>query len=209
MVNRQKCKLRSFFLEKAKKSFPQKGSLQLSQRKFSKNLLLLLKTFDWKPVKTTALFHPFETEPDLSSLQKNFSNMKWVYPSIDKGGSYSFVYKEKSSAFKKSKGFLQLTSGKKCPIRHIHVFLVPGVAFDRNLNRLGRGRGFYDKVLSQSEESIKIGVSWSCQISPDLLPCDEWDIPMDILLTEKWMVYSKNFFKKNAVKKNDEKVFRK
>ena len=36
-------------------------------------------------------------------------------------------------------------------LNKIDVILVPGVAFDRTLNRLGRGKGFYDKILSQTK----------------------------------------------------------
>ena len=48
-------------------------------------------------------------------------------------------------------------------LNKIDVILVPGVAFDRTLNRLGRGKGFYDKILSQTK-ACKIGICFDFQL---------------------------------------------
>ena len=58
--------------------------------------------------------------------------------------------------------------------------IVPGMAFDRDCNRLGRGRGFYDRMLRRCRDSIKIGVALSCQLV-DVVPTDIHDIAMDHL----------------------------
>mgnify|MGYP003384274656 CR=1 FL=1 len=64
------------------------------------------------------------------------------------------------------------------------VILVPLVAFDRRLNRLGQGAGHYDRALSIIDNVIAIGVAWSVQ-EADLVPADPWDIPLSAILTEK------------------------
>ena len=64
------------------------------------------------------------------------------------------------------------------------IILVPLVAFDRNLNRLGQGAGHYDRALSLLEDAIAIGIAWSAQ-EQDLLVSDIWDVPLDAILTEK------------------------
>jgi 5-formyltetrahydrofolate cyclo-ligase len=64
------------------------------------------------------------------------------------------------------------------------IILVPLIAFDRKLSRLGQGAGHYDRALSQMENSIAIGVAWSVQESASLIT-DPWDIPLDAVLTEK------------------------
>lgn len=67
------------------------------------------------------------------------------------------------------------------------VILVPLVAFDRRLNRLGQGAGHYDRALSVLMDAVSIGVAWSVQ-EADMLPVDPWDIPLSAILTEKeWM----------------------
>ena len=67
------------------------------------------------------------------------------------------------------------------------VLLVPLVAFDSRLMRLGQGAGHYDRALSLLDKAIAIGVAWSVQHAPSLIT-DPWDVPMDAVLTEKsWM----------------------
>ena len=64
----------------------------------------------------------------------------------------------------------------------IDLIIVPAVAFDFNKNRLGRGKGFYDRLLSEATNAIKIGVGYDFQIF-ETIPTEPHDIPMDIVLT--------------------------
>jgi len=56
--------------------------------------------------------------------------------------------------------------------------LVPGRAFTKDGKRIGRGSGYYDKLLSKDPHLQTIGVCFNCQIFEDL-PQDEWDQKMD------------------------------
>jgi 5-formyltetrahydrofolate cyclo-ligase len=64
------------------------------------------------------------------------------------------------------------------------IALVPLVAFDARLMRLGQGAGHYDRALSLLDNVIAVGLAWSVQTAPALLS-DPWDIPMDAILTEQ------------------------
>jgi 5-formyltetrahydrofolate cyclo-ligase len=67
------------------------------------------------------------------------------------------------------------------------VILVPMVAFDSRLMRLGQGAGHYDRALSVLPDHVAVGVAWSVQHAP-AIEADPWDVPMDAILTEKsWM----------------------
>jgi len=72
-----------------------------------------------------------------------------------------------------------------------HV-LVPGRAFDRNGDRLGRGNGGYDfwieKQRAEKEETIFIGCSLECQLVPDV-PTDDHDQRMDIVVTAREIIH--------------------
>ncbi|MDR0710723.1 MAG: 5-formyltetrahydrofolate cyclo-ligase [Prevotellaceae bacterium] len=59
----------------------------------------------------------------------------------------------------------------------IDAAIIPGVAFDRHNNRLGRGKGYYDKLLS-AIATHKIGVCFGCQLL-ELVPHDAHDVKMD------------------------------
>jgi 5-formyltetrahydrofolate cyclo-ligase len=64
------------------------------------------------------------------------------------------------------------------------VAIVPLIAFDKNLFRLGLGAGHYDRALSIMDSTIAVGLAWSVQSAP-ALRTDPWDIPMDAILTEQ------------------------
>ena len=60
--------------------------------------------------------------------------------------------------------------------------IVPAVAYDRRRNRLGRGKGFYDRLL-QSTRATKIGIGYSFQLV-DEIPVEPHDVPMDFVITQ-------------------------
>ncbi len=61
------------------------------------------------------------------------------------------------------------------------LVIVPGVAFDSRCNRMGRGRGFYDRMLNNAH-SYTIGVALSCQMV-ERVPCEPHDRPLDAVVT--------------------------
>jgi 5-formyltetrahydrofolate cyclo-ligase len=64
------------------------------------------------------------------------------------------------------------------------IVLVPLIAFDGRLMRLGQGAGHYDRALSILDGAIAVGLAWSMQMAPALIT-DPWDVPMDAILTEQ------------------------
>jgi 5-formyltetrahydrofolate cyclo-ligase len=70
------------------------------------------------------------------------------------------------------------------------IVLVPLLAFDAAMNRMGQGAGFYDRALSLLPDAVTIGIAWSVQ-QLDRVPTDPWDVPLDAILTERsWIVPS-------------------
>lgn len=67
-------------------------------------------------------------------------------------------------------------------LNEIDVVLVPGVAFDRCGHRLGRGKGYYDKILRLTS-ACKIGICFGFQLL-DEVPVEEHDIQMDCVVTD-------------------------
>jgi 5-formyltetrahydrofolate cyclo-ligase len=61
---------------------------------------------------------------------------------------------------------------------------VPGLAFNRQGDRLGYGGGYYDKLLAIMPKAIRVGVAFSTQMSSDI-PLEHHDLRMDMLITEK------------------------
>jgi 5-formyltetrahydrofolate cyclo-ligase len=64
------------------------------------------------------------------------------------------------------------------------LVIVPGVAFDKNLNRLGYGRGFYDRYLTAHSDLFSVGICYDCQMY-DELPHDEGDVRLKLLISNE------------------------
>lgn len=64
----------------------------------------------------------------------------------------------------------------------IDVVVVPGMAFDKNGNRLGRGKGYYDRFLEKVDNAYKIGICFPFQLL-EAVPADAHDIKMDIVIS--------------------------
>ncbi len=69
----------------------------------------------------------------------------------------------------------------------IEVALVPGLAFDLQGNRLGRGGGHYDRTLARLPKALKIGLAFDFQVV-ERLPVEARDIPVDLVVTETRMI---------------------
>jgi 5-formyltetrahydrofolate cyclo-ligase len=68
------------------------------------------------------------------------------------------------------------------------VLFVPGVAFDRSGNRLGRGHGWYDRVLARFQgRAIAVGLAYAFQLVEDL-PTDDWDRKVQFIVTENGII---------------------
>lgn len=68
------------------------------------------------------------------------------------------------------------------------VIIVPGSVFDINKNRMGYGAGYYDKFLKDTKkECHKIGICYDFQVIENI-PYDEFDVPLDLIVTEKRII---------------------
>lgn len=67
-------------------------------------------------------------------------------------------------------------------VREIDLIIVPGVGYDPDGNRVGRGKGYYDRLLSESR-ATKIGVAYDFQVV-DSIDCEPHDIGVDIVITD-------------------------
>lgn len=79
-------------------------------------------------------------------------------------------------------GILEPTGKLFTDYEKIDVAVVPGMAFDKEGHRLGRGKGYYDRFLRLLPKTYKIGICFSWQLV-DNVPTDEHDILMDQIMT--------------------------
>ena len=85
---------------------------------------------------------------------------------------------------------MEYLSQKKKNIVYPDILLIPLVAFDKNLNRLGYGGGYYDRLiikLSKKKKIIKIGLALSVQ-KIDKVPINVYDQKLDYIVTNKYIL---------------------
>ena len=79
-------------------------------------------------------------------------------------------------------GILEPPADAPAPPGGWDLILIPGLAFDRNGGRLGRGRGYYDRFLSLHHGILRVGVCFDEQLVPSV-PCEAHDLRLHALIT--------------------------
>ena len=127
------------------------------------------------------LYNCIDNEVDVSFLQDE--KKTFLYPRVE--GDIMVAVNPK--AFKKGAFGINEPVGEQFDGK-IDAAIIPMCAFDNKLNRLGFGKGFYDKFL-MNRDCLKIGVAFDCQKTTDIIE-KETDVKMDIIVTEKEIIRS-------------------
>ena len=93
-------------------------------------------------------------------------------------------------------GIMEPTGEVYTDYEQIEVGIIPGMAFDQEGHRLGRGKGYYDRFLSRVPCLYKIGLCFSWQLL-DHVPTDEHDIIMDEVVVWEWGMRNEEWGMKN------------
>lgn len=86
---------------------------------------------------------------------------------------------------------IQEPTGESIDPRCLDLIIVPAVALDSHCNRLGRGKGFYDRLLNSSK-AFTIGVALDVQFI-DQVPVDEHDVPLCGVVTPSHVSFRKSY----------------
>lgn len=151
----------------------------------SKIIQQILSLNQYKNSKTIALYTANGSEVDLKRLIINAITHKEVL--IPVTNSHIEFYK-----FTTFEDLKPAKYGILEPVTRFHpsadpdFIIIPGIAFDNNRNRLGYGKGYYDKYLKNSK-AFRVGVCFDCQIASSI-PEESHDVRMDIVITEKRII---------------------
>lgn len=148
-----------------------------------------------------AIYRSLENEADTKFLFQNaFASGKKVAAPIMEGEDLHLVYVDDNTAYTKGLfGVQEPIEGNQA--LQVQVIIVPMVAFDKKGNRLGHGKGCFDKFLSD-KKIIKIGIAFACQELP-ALTVSPLDVKMDIIITEEGIVYRNIDIYKQIPNKNE------
>ncbi len=84
-------------------------------------------------------------------------------------------------------GYMEPKKDKIQPIleENIDMTVVPGLAFDEKMNRIGFGKGYYDRYLAKTKkESKNIAIAYDYQVLEEI-PSEDFDVKMDYIITEE------------------------
>ena len=142
-------------------------------------------------------FQALRSEPDPSLIVQKHQHRIWAYPRIN-GDHLEFYRAESPDQFEQGQlGILQPKADEqhKVLLNQVQAVLVPAVAFDLNGQRLGRGKGHYDRVLAMMPKALRIGVAFNCQLSFQPLPTEAHDQKMHFIVTEEliWCPHWENW----------------
>lgn len=132
-------------------------------------------------------FASFKNEPDILPLaEKILTKREIFFPKIldSKSGKMEAVRVQSLGELKPLDfGILAPESNNIFPPEDLDLILVPALAVDVLGNRIGFGRGFYDRFLERTS-AISMGVVFDFQIFPQI-PTEKWDKKMDGFVSEK------------------------
>lgn len=148
---------------------------------------VLSALFTWLSARlpgTASAYLAMGGEVDVAPLFDRLPGWRWVLPRVEDDGQLTFRDRSVRREMHRWGMEQPLGQGPVTPIPEIDVFLVPGLAFDLSGRRLGRGGGFYDRVLAARRgDSVAIGVTWSDGLLADL-PAEAHDQEVDLVFTE-------------------------
>src|SRR4029434_4879696 len=140
----------------------------------------------WRRSTIVAIFAPMEHEPDIELLWKHAEGKTMCYPTIRQGGLDFIGVACPESVTIGQFGFREpvFDQARVIPPDTFDLVLVPGAAFTANGDRLGRGGGFYDRLLSSPGfRAFKVGVCFDRQVL-DEVPVEAHDQRVHRVVTE-------------------------
>lgn len=142
----------------------------------------LEKTAAFLMADNVLMYHSLPDELSTHAFLKKWGGRKHFYlPRVNGVNLDILPYDE--SRLELGSFHIEEPTGENCvDPSQIELMIVPAVAYDRKGNRLGRGKGFYDRLLGDVT-ATKIGVGYEFQLL-DELPAESHDVPMDMIITQ-------------------------
>lgn len=134
--------------------------------------------------KKILAFWSLDDEINTHAFVQKWASTKEVYLPVVKGDNLELVRFEGVEKMKPEPifGILEPSSSQLASPSEIDLIIVPGLAFDYKCNRLGRGKGYYDRLLKETA-AVKVGVGFDFQLFAEV-PVESYDVALDMIVTE-------------------------
>lgn len=143
--------------------------------------------------RSVALYSPIQNEVGTDEIRDHaFKEGKKVFfPRVGQTNTLKLIQVGSRAELKVGPlGILEPTGEKQLSDRDVDglVVFVPGVVFDSKGNRLGRGRGWYDRVLRRLDgKATTVALAYEFQVVDDV-PAEEWDQKVHYVVTESKVI---------------------
>ena len=136
----------------------------------------------FREAKTVLLYYPIHNEVDLRPLLTKYKGQKiFLLPVTHR---HSMEVRPYDGEDMMRRGRLGVPEPQTFTYRgHIDLIIVPGVVFDQNRHRIGRGGGYYDRFLRKQFTAKKVGVCYSFQLKKHTIPHSWRDQKLDRIIT--------------------------
>jgi len=140
----------------------------------------LLRTAEFIKAKTVMFYISFDGEVNTKEMIKEAKRLgKIIAVPVCKGGKIKIIpclLQNKARLKRGPYGAWEPAIKKPVHLENLDLVIVPGVAFDKQGNRLGRGKGCYDSFLKKlPDDVVSIGLAFDFQILP-ALPATSADV---------------------------------
>ena len=144
----------------------------------------LIQTEEFKEAECILVYYSFWGEVFTHEfIDKMANKKKIILPVVKKDKLVLREYRGKDELHLSDYGILEPTGPDFTDYSQIDLGIIPGVVFDRNLNRLGRGKAYYDNLLPLVDNAYLVGVCFSFQLK-DTIPVEPHDYKMNCVVTE-------------------------
>ncbi len=166
-------------IRERKKEFSLPEKIELSRSVFEK----IEKEELFKEAKVVLLYYSMDDEVYTHDfVEKHYKTKTILLPCVDGDDLILRQYLGiESMKAGEQFGILEPVGKEFNDLEKIDLMIIPGVAFDKEKNRLGRGRGFYDRLL-KTVNATKIGVCFDFQIV-EQVPTEDFDVKMDVVIS--------------------------
>lgn len=138
----------------------------------------------FRAARRVCLYVALAGEPGAEALWAAAGDRSIVCPGGGSNGPELRAVRELSGMARAGRGFWEPPPGEPVPPSDIDVFVVPGLSFDGQGVRLGRGGGYYDRLLAQrAQGAVCVGVALERWLTL-ALPREPHDVPVTHLATE-------------------------
>lgn len=189
MLKQTKKQTRAHFKSELQQMFLDSTLVQMNL----KNLNQRLATFLKQRHGAWASFLPLPLEVDATVAMLDSTHIQWVFPRVI--GEELHFFKAPVASFGLADGVFEKNQWgifepnplsaqvREIAVDEIQGFLVPALAYDHAGTRLGRGKGFYDRLLKRSS-APRVGLAFEIQISLKPLPAEVHDQKVNWVITD-------------------------